>query len=415
MSKTGLLIIFAYAMKPNLTIPQACRSFALGLALCLAPTIAALTGCSSTGHNKALQSSEDFDSLDFATAVTVRYAEGFSVDNHSDYKRLTLFNPGSRDTLISYILYPRNATRPELGSGDKLRYIPTPLSTIACASTTELGALAVLGLQERLVACASPQNVNDSVIRQRIERGQVVEIGRGMGRNIEQIIATQPDVYIEDIYSATDKDADIEASGIHIVYYNNWKEQHILGRAEWLKVIGLLLGRNAKAQEAYEGMVARYEAVRQHIAPHITPAIEIMYGSDYKGVWYVPGEYSYMTRLLADAGIVYDHIPGQLDSKPMSFEYVYTKHQHKKLWLCMMTGGLDKLEDFVKLNERYSLFEAVRSGQVWVDRKRLNANGGNDFWESGPYNPDLLLKDLVKISRPELLPDYETTYWKRLE
>ena len=51
---------------------------------------------------------------------------------------------------------------------------------------------------------------------------------------------------------------------------------------------------------------------------------------------------------------------------------------------------------------------------MWVDRKELNREGGNDFWESGPYHPDLVLKDFIKIAHPELLPDYETRYWMLL-
>jgi putative iron compound ABC transporter periplasmic iron compound-binding protein len=235
----------------------------------------------------------------------------------------------------------------------------------------------------------------------------------GMSKDIEGLIALRPEIYLQDLYSGTEKDEDLIASGIKIVYFNNWKEQDLLGRAEWLKVVGLFYGRNAVADSAFRAMQTNYRAAAALAkgAREVTP---VMYGLDYKGVWYVPGEHSYIVKAFADAHVSCDFIPGQIDSRPSSFEYVFERNRHKKIWLCLMTGKLDKLSDFLSLNERYIHFDAAREGQVWVDRKQLNREGGNDFWESGPYHPDLVLKDFIKIAHPELLPGYETRYWMLL-
>ena len=89
-----------------------------------------------------------------------------------------------------------------------------------------------MGLQHVLVAVSDPERVNDSLTRRRIQEGKVQRIGRGMSKDIERIIALNPDIYLQDLYSATEKDTDLVASGINIVYFNNWKEQDLLGRAE---------------------------------------------------------------------------------------------------------------------------------------------------------------------------------------
>jgi len=54
-------------------------------------------------------------------------------------------------------------------------------------------------------------------------------------------------------------------------------------------------------------------------------------------------------------------------------------------------------------------------GEVWNNRRRMTPQGGNDYWESAVVRPDLLLKDLVSIIHPELLPDYKQFYYRRLE
>ena len=42
--------------------------------------------------------------------------------------------------------------------------------------------------------------------------------------------------------------------------------------------------------------------------------------------------------MLTDAHIKYDFIPGQVANKPMSFEYVFSRHRHAPVWLSMMVG-----------------------------------------------------------------------------
>ena len=62
-----------------------------------------------------------------------------------------------------------------------------------------------MGLQHVLVAVSDPEKVNDSLTRRRIQEGKVQRIGRGMSKDIERIIALSPDIYLQDLYSATER------------------------------------------------------------------------------------------------------------------------------------------------------------------------------------------------------------------
>lgn len=374
----------------------------------------ALAACSSEQSGQKQPTSHSYDAEDLNFPVEIRHAKGFTVANHEGYKEVVVFVPDApTDTLAHYILYPRQA-KPQIQTSAHARFIPVPARSLGCLSTTEIGVLPILDLRHVLVACGDVRNINDSLLRERVEQGEIVQIGRGMSRDVEQIIAARPEVLMQNFADITDKDEDIVASGIEIVLFNNWKEQSLLGRAEWLKMIGMLFARNQVADEAFKHIEEQYLEAKR-IVEHDTEFIPIMYGQDYKGAWYVPGEYSYVTTMFRDARVRYDSIPGQVANQPVSFEHVFSRHRHAKIWICMMTGKIKTMEDFLSLNDRYGHFDAAKTGQVWVDRKRVNEYGGNDFWESGPYHPHLLLKDLIKISRPHLLPDYETTYWMELK
>ena len=55
-----------------------------------------------------------------------------------------------------------------------------------------------------------------------------------------------------------------------------------------------------------------------------------------------------------------------------------------------------------------------RGGQVYNNNARTNAAGGNDYYESAVVNPDLVLRDLVKIFHPELVEE-DFVYYKQLK
>ena len=51
---------------------------------------------------------------------------------------------------------------------------------------------------------------------------------------------------------------------------------------------------------------------------------------------------------------------------------------------------------------------------IYNNNERISSGGGNDYYESGPINPQKVLADLIKIFHPELLPDHELYYYKKL-
>lgn len=379
--------------------------------LSLLIALALLASC--TGGTKGQSGATDSlvaDSVDFAFPVTFTHAEWVQVTNHPGYKELLILMPGSRDTLERYILYPRGR-KPALETQAQL--IPIPARTLGCLSTTDVGVLPILGLRDVLVACSEPSNINDSLLHQRFVSGQIANIGQGMGRNVEQILATHPDVLLQSMSESTEQDKELIRAGISTLTIHNWQEGSLLARAEWLKVVGLLFGRNQVADSAFRSIESEYRAACDLVRAE-PEELPILYGLDYQGVWYIPSEDSYVTSMLRDAKLRYEATPSGVVSEPVGFEYVFSRHRHAKTWICVTPQRLTRLGEFLALSDRYGHFDAAQTGSVWVDRKTVGY-GSSDFWEGAPYRPHLILKDLIKATRPHLLPQYSPTYFLRLE
>jgi len=131
-------------------------------------------------------------------------------------------------------------------------------------------------------------------------------------------------------------------------------------------------------------------------------------------VWYISPANSYTGRLISDAGgrYLFDDLT-EPNSVPYAVEAVFRRATEADLWL--NPGTAESLNDIAVSDRRMASLPIFASGSVWNNRNRMTPSGGNDYWEGAVVHPDLLLRDIVSIIHPELLPDYKQLYFKRLE
>jgi iron complex transport system substrate-binding protein len=127
----------------------------------------------------------------------------------------------------------------------------------------------------------------------------------------------------------------------------------------------------------------------------------------------MPAGKSYVAKYLSDAGGKYlwsdDKSAGSL---PLSFEVVLERAANADYWL-NFSQSWQSLKDVVAEDSRYADFQAVKTGNLYNNNTRVNDSGGNDYWEGGISNPDIVLSDLIKILHPEILPNHQLFYYRK--
>ena len=63
----------------------------------------------------------------------------------------------------------------------------------------------------------------------------------------------------------------------------------------------------------------------------------------------------------------------------------------------------------------YGEFEALKNGNVYTFTANKGETGGVLYYELAPNRPDIVLKDIIKILHPELLPDNELYFFTQVE
>ncbi len=128
----------------------------------------------------------------------------------------------------------------------------------------------------------------------------------------------------------------------------------------------------------------------------------------------MPGGKSYKAALVRDAGGDYlwknDTTSGSL---PLDFEAVYVRALGADVWL--ETSEQDSFAVLTASDSRYKQLKALQGKNVYNNNRRMNTTGGNDFFERGALHADEVLADYIRIFHPELLPEHELIYHKKLD
>jgi len=206
----------------------------------------------------------------------------------------------------------------------------------------------------------------------------------------------------------------LSAAGVRVIFNADYLEEHPLARCEWIRLFGLLTGRESIADSIIAAVSDNYRQIARLVSNSNAPRPDVLLGGPWEDVWYISPSNSYTGRLIEDAGgnYIFRDLTGP-NSVPFSIESVYRRATEAEIWI--NPGSAGSLEEMSAADYRLAQLPVFARGEVWNNRRRMTPQGGNDYWESAVVRPDLLLKDLVSIIHPELLPDYKQFYYRRLE
>lgn len=365
---------------------------------------------------------EEYDpDLDyFPEKVELTDAENFVVNYFNNYKVVTVIDAFDGADQFSYVLVQCGTPAPpaEVFSAGT-QFIEVPAGRIITLSTTQLPHLTELGLLDRLVGVDSFDYINTPEVRELISDGAITAVGFGSAINLELVLSLEPDLVMTSGYDpSTDAHPVLMEADIFTAINAEWREATPLGRAEWIKFTALFYNVEAEAEAAFAEISGEYNVTRDlaaNVPVEEQPVVLWNRFSPYTESWTIPGAETYVGRLIHDAGGIIslgDLAPE--DSITTGFEVIYDGALDADLWV-LNAFAVDTMGDLMAEDSRYVDFAAVSSGQVWNDNNDVNENGGNNYYELGVTNPHLILRDLVAMFHPELMPDHQFMFYRPLE
>ena len=358
-----------------------------------------LCACGGGGGRGSAEAEGAADSLSALELVKPRYATGYTVKDSAGM-RLVEVGEHERFALVSGEggEVPQGYTR-----------IEVPVERTICMTALQLSNFTILDAHDVVKGITGTKNLFNPDILARTKDGRIVKIGMEGNFDTEMVLAANPQVILISPSKRGGYEA-IKETGITLVPHLGYQELHPLGQAEWIKFVGMLIGKEREASEIFDGIEQRYNALKE-AASKVTDRPSVFSGEMHYGTWHAVGGKNYLAQIFRDAGADYVIDDEETSGENLEFEKMYALAAKADYWRILNSYPGDFTYDALKASEpRNELFSAFKEHRVvYCNMKQT------PYYEISPVKPDVLLKDFVAIFHPELVEkDYQPTFYRLL-
>jgi iron complex transport system substrate-binding protein len=342
--------------------------------------------------------------LQYARTFTVAAADGYRVIDLE--ASLTTWGGAAKGPVQSarIVLVPRDGTPPPLtGALEGATLVRTPAQRVAVNYGPLESMLTALGVADRIVAVGGTKSYDDA-IRQRVLAGEIAQIGYGwhIPPNLDAVVAARPDVFLMhmgDLSHTAHRDR-IEQMGIPVVPVFLEGEPDYRGKVEYIRLVGMLLGRDAEADAYVRDVMA--EVDRLVAAAAKQPSRSVI------SAWWSGGDTWMATIRNADGALLRAANGVNLLEEPddprfdslmrIGTERLLERGRDAECWILRDTHSAP-FRDVGTLQR----FRAYREGCLFAsDGMTKPEADAFDFYERAVIRPDLILGDLVRMLHPSL-------------
>ncbi|MDE5551787.1 MAG: ABC transporter substrate-binding protein, partial [Muribaculaceae bacterium] len=342
--------------------------------------------------------------------IEMKYADYLSITEGPGYTDVIIKNPWDTTRILQRcLLVPSDSVLPsDMPKGTVIR---TPVRNALVYSAVHTGLLSELGVSDAVGGVCEAEYIKDSELLKRLERGELVDCGFNQNPNIEKIISLHPQLIMLSPYQNNDCNSKVESLGIPVLQCADYMESSPLGRAEWMRLYGLLFGTKDKSERLFSTVESEYTALRD-AATKSSFRPKVIFDSRYGQMWSVPCADSTTGQLIEDAGGVnpFARIKGS-GSVALAPERVLAEAHDADVWMVRYyQNGEKSLAQLAADAPVNAEFKAFKTGNVYGCNTRKS-----DLFGETPFHPERVLRDMVIILHPEVMGDEKLSYYSKMK
>lgn len=354
-----------------------------------------LLSCTST-NKKSVQENKSVQEENI-----LKYAEHLKIYESKNQVRIEILHPDKKNVNFKAILAK---TKPNLLPKDYV-FIQIPINNIAILSATQIGMLSKLNEIERISAVSDQKYIYNKHILLRIDQGKTSSLGNESSIPAESIISSGSKyLFYSDFGQEFPHSKQLEKIGINVIPNPDWRETHPLGKAEWIKLLGYLTDKSKEADSIFKNIETEYLKFSQ-IAQKQTKKSSLISGNMLGDIWWAPAGESYNSKIFSDAGgsYVYSKMKGT-GSIERTVEQIIDENATTKFWF---NPGFSSKKEILKNCPKLKYLPLINSQNIYCYSHNMNY-----YWEMSAIEPHLVLKDLIRIFHPDLLPQGKLYFYK---
>lgn len=301
-------------------------------------------------------------------SLELAHATQFTVDTYDGGLGLACLASGDR-----LLVVPEGADAPD-GLADDVAVIRHPLANVYLVSTGMICLVDAIGALDAIgVSSVRAEDSPADDFSARLEDGRIAYGGLYRAPDYELIASAGCPLAIENtnIDHVPEVRSKLEELGVTVLMEQSSREPDMLGRLEWIKLMGLLFDRADEASAVFDDVSSRVEAASDEPASGRTVAFFYV-NEDGAAVTRRAGDY--FSQMIEAAGGTYVSFDaeGAADSSPttvtveMEAFYAGARDADVIIYNGTIDDGVATLADLVAKNSLLADFSAVQSGDVWA-------------------------------------------------
>lgn len=324
-----------------------------------------LAGCSG-GPSQEEASGPLWSDQTVTGSLSLEYANQFSADYYTGGYTLISIGDGNR-----YLLIPENTPVPT-GLDPDITLLRQPLNRIYLAATSAMDLYrAVDGIGSVRLSSQQAKDWYIPEAKAAMERGDLLFAGKYSVPDYELIYREGCNLAVEStmIYHTPEVKEQLERLGIPVLVERSSYEKNPLGRMEWVKLHGLLLGKTEEAEALFR---QELEAIAPVLNQPSTGKTVAFFAINPTGYVTVRKSGDYISKTIAMAGGEYifsdlgdDSSNASTVNLQMEAFYAGAKDADVLIYNSTLQGELTSMEQLLSQNALLKDFKAVQNGQVW--------------------------------------------------
>lgn len=304
--------------------------------------------------------------------LELKYAQSFAVDfEEGGFARITING-------IVHLLVPEGLNAPP-DTPDDVVILQQPLDHIYLQATAAMDCFRQLDAIDAITLSGTQADgwyIPEA--RKAMEDGKMIYAGKYSAPDYELIVDQGCDMALEStmIYHNPEVKEQLERFGIPVLVERSSYESHPLGRMEWIKLYGVLLGKQEEAEAYFDQQLEHLEPVLEQENTGKTVAF---FSVTSNGSVTVRKAGDYIAKAIGLAGGVYvfDGLEAEeenaLSTVNIQMETFYdtAKDADVLIYNSAIEASLQTIGELVAKSAPLADFKAVQSGSVWCTGKSM--------------------------------------------
>ena len=356
----------------------------------LVSSVGACARKGSTEQQSGIPVQQEISSmLEYEDRMELDYAKEFAIDEYKDGYRLISISDGSR-----FLVVPEGKEAPDDLESD-IVVLNQPVDHIYLAATAVMDMITSIDALDAIRLSGTKSSgwyIEEA--KEAMEEGSILYAGKYSAPDYERIVSEGCGLAIENTMSLHSPEVKekLESFGIPVLVDHSSYEAHPLGRTEWIRLYGVLTGKEKEAEAAFAKQEAALQRVTEEgsdaenaggsvkteqTAQAEKPSAAFFYITN-QGSVNVRRSSDYIPKMIELAGgrYIFGHLgdDGKRSSTvnmQMEEFYAAAKESDYLIYNSTIDGEIHSISELLAKAPVLKDFKAVQAGNVWCTTKNL--------------------------------------------